>query len=164
MQSIDHANLFIIPLDNERCWYRYHHLFRDLLGKSLEKSLDHEGIAQLHIHASEWFENNGLILEAFRHAAAANDIERAVRLMESRKMPLHLRGTATTILDWLKSLPKDLLDNRPNLWWMQAAMLLVIGDPAGVEEILQKAEAALDALSFFDQVLKFFFVYNLHYY
>ncbi len=147
LQSIEHANLFIIPLDNERCWYRYHHLFRDLLRKSLEKSLDPEGIAKLHIHASEWYENNEFILEAFRHASAANDIERAVRLMESRKMPLHLRGTATTILDWLRSLPINLLDKGPNLWWMQAAMLLVIGEPAGVEEILQKAEAALEAQS-----------------
>jgi len=147
LQSIDESNLFIIPLDHERCWYRYHHLFRDLLRKSLEKKLDPEGITKLHIHASEWYENNGLLLEAFRHATEANDVERAVRLMESKKMPLHIRGTATTILEWLRSLPISLLDNRPNLWWMQAAMLLVIGEPAGVEEMLLKAEAALKALS-----------------
>jgi LuxR family maltose regulon positive regulatory protein len=66
-----------------------------------------------------------------------------VRLMESQKMPIHVRGAATTILGWLESLPKDLLDARPALWWMQAAMLLIIGQLIGVEEKLQATEAAL---------------------
>ncbi len=143
LEYIERANLFIVPQDNERRWYRYHHLFGDLLRKRLGQSLPPGGIAELHIHASEWYENNDLMLEAFRHAAAAHDIERAVRLMESRKMPLHLRGTATAILDWLESLPKSLLDARPALWWKQAALLLRIGQPTGVEEKLQATEAAL---------------------
>jgi LuxR family maltose regulon positive regulatory protein len=143
LEYLERANLFIVPQDNERCWYRYHHLFGDLLRKRLGQSLAPEGIAGLHIHASEWYESNDLMLEAFRHAAAANDVERAVRLMESKKMPVHLRGTATTILSWLESLPKTLLDARPALWWRQAAMLLIIGQPMGVEEKLQAIEAAL---------------------
>ncbi|HEY5270599.1 MAG TPA: LuxR C-terminal-related transcriptional regulator [Anaerolineales bacterium] len=143
LEYLERANLFIVPQDNERGWYRYHHLFGDLLRKRLGQSLAPEGIAGLHIHASEWYENNDLMLEAFRHAAAANDIERAVRLMESKKMPIHLRGTATTILSWLESLPKALLDARPALWWKQASMLLIIGQLVGVEEKLQAIEAAL---------------------
>ena len=143
LEYLERANLFIVPQDNERRWYRYHHLFGDLLRKRLGQSLTPGGIAELHIHASEWYENNDLMLEAFRHAAAANDIERAVRLMESRKMPIHLRGTATAILDWLESLPKTVLDARPALWWKQAAMLLIIGQLMGVEEKLQATEAAL---------------------
>ena len=143
LEYLERANLFIVPQDNERRWYRYHHLFGDLLRKRLGQSLTPGGIAELHIHASEWYEYNDLMLEAFRHAAAANDIERAVRLMESRKMPLHLRGVATAILGWLESLPKTLLDARPALWWKQAAMLLIIGQPMGVEEKLQAIEAAL---------------------
>jgi LuxR family transcriptional regulator, maltose regulon positive regulatory protein len=143
LEHLERANLFIVPQDNERRWYRYHHLFGDLLRKRLGQSLTPEGVAELHIHASEWHENNDLMLEAFRHAAAAHDIERAVRLMESKKMPLHLRGTATAILDWLESLPKTVLDARPELWWMQAAMLLIIGQLLGVEEKLQATEAAL---------------------
>ena len=143
LEYLERANLFIVPQDNERRWYRYHHLFGDLLRKRLGQSLTPGGIAELHIHASEWYENNDLMLEAFRHAAAANDIERAVRLMESKKMPLHLRGAATAILGWLESLPKTLLDARPALWWKQAAMLLIIGQPMGVEEKLQATEAAL---------------------
>jgi LuxR family maltose regulon positive regulatory protein len=144
LEYLERANLFIVPQDNERRWYRYHHLFGDLLRKRLGQSLTPGGIAELQLHASEWYENNDQMLEAFRHAAAANDIERAVRLMESKKMPLHLRGAATAILSWLESLPKTLLDARPALWWKQAALLLDIGQTIGVEEKLQAAEAALD--------------------
>jgi LuxR family maltose regulon positive regulatory protein len=145
LESLERANLFIVPQDNERRWYRYHHLFGDLLRKRLGNSLTPEAVAELHIRASEWYENNTLMLEAFRHAAAANDIERAVRLMESQKMPIHVRGAATTILGWLESLPRAVLDARPALWWKQAALLLIIGQPVGVEEILQATEAALNA-------------------
>jgi len=143
LEYLERANLFIVPQDNERHWYRYHHLFGDLLRKRLGQSLTTEAIAELHIHASEWYENNDLLLEAFRHATAAKDIERAVRLMESKRMPLHRRGTATTILDWLESLPKTLLDARPALWWKQASLLLIIGQPIAVEAKLQALEAAL---------------------
>ena len=88
LEYLERTNLFIVPLDNERRWYRYHHLFGDLLRKRMEQKLTPEGIADLHIHASEWYEKNGLILDAFKHAAAANDIERAERLMELKEMPL----------------------------------------------------------------------------
>lgn len=143
LEQLERANLFIVPLDNERHWYRYHHLFGDLLRKRLEQSLTHEEIAMLHIRASEWYENNDLILEAFRHAAAINDIERAILLMENRKMPLHVRGTATTMLDWLESLPDSVRNARPVLWWKQASLRLTIGQTIGVEEKLQAAETAL---------------------
>ena len=143
LEFLERANLFIVSQDNERRWYRYHHLFGDLLRKRLGQSLPSEGIAELQLHASEWYENNDLMLEAFRHAAAANDIERTVRLMESKKMPIHQRGAATAILSWLESLPKTLLDARPALWWKQASMLLIIGQPMGVEEKLRAIEAAL---------------------
>jgi LuxR family maltose regulon positive regulatory protein len=145
LEYLQRANLFIVPQDNERHWYRYHHLFGDLLRKRLGQSLTPGRIARLHIHASEWYENNDQMLEAFRHAAAADDVERAERLMESKKMPIHLRGSATMILDWLESLPKTLLDSKPKLWWNQAALLLEIGQTVGVEERLKAAEAALAA-------------------
>jgi LuxR family transcriptional regulator, maltose regulon positive regulatory protein len=143
LEYLERTNLFIVPQDNERRWYRYHHLFGDLLRKRLGQSLTPGGIAELQLHASQWYENNDLMLEAFKHAAAANDVERAERLMESKKMPLHLRGTASAILDWLESLPKTVLDSRPALWWSQAAMKLIIGQFMGVEEKLQATEAAL---------------------
>ncbi len=143
LEYLERSNLFIVPLDNERRWYRYHHLFGDLLRKRMEQKLSADEIARLHIHASEWFENNGMILEAFTHAAAASDIERAERLMELKEMPLHLPGVPVTILKWLESLPVSVLNSKPALWWKQAAMMMSSYQTIGVEEKLQKAEDAL---------------------
>ena len=145
LEYLDRANLFVVPLDNERRWHRYHHLFAELLRQRLGQSLAPEGIAELHIHASEWYEANDLMLEAFHHAAAANDIDRAARLMESKKMPIHRRSAATAVLDWLETLPDTVRNARPALLWRQAALMLAIGQTTGVEAILQAAEAALGA-------------------
>src|SRR5215207_352313 len=151
LEYLERANLFLIPLDNERRWYRYHHLFADLLRQRLQRSLvsptgTGEGQArlnELHIRASQWYEDNDLALEAFHHAAAANDIERAERLIDGKGIPLHFRGGVTPILDWLESLPKTVLNARPSLWWRHAALLLINGQTAGIGEKLQAAEAAL---------------------
>ncbi len=140
---LERANLFIVSLDDERYWYRYHHLFGDLLRKRLKQSFTTEGINTLQIQASEWYENNGMILEAFKHAVAAKDVNRANRLMEDKKMPLHLPGVPTIILNWLESLPTSVLNANPALWWKQAAMMLSNYQMIGVEEKLQATEAAL---------------------
>jgi len=140
LEYLEHANLFIVPLDNERRWYRYHHLFAELLRQRLQQS---DNVAEYHIRASEWYENHDLMLEAFHHAAVANDVERAARLMESKEMPLHLPGTAAAILTWLESLPTTVLNAQPALWWKQAAMLMAMTQTIGVEEKLQATEAAL---------------------
>src|SRR3990172_7100443 len=149
LEYIERANLFIVPLDNERRWYRYHHLFADLLRQRLHQSAasstgDAESrVNELHIRASQWYEDNGLEIEAFHHAAAANDVERAERLIEGRGIPLLFRGAVTAILDWLESLPTTVLNARPSLWWRYASLLLVNGQTTGVEEKLEAAEAAL---------------------
>jgi LuxR family maltose regulon positive regulatory protein len=145
LEYLEHANLFIVPLDSERRWYRYHHLFGDLLRQRLGQRLAPKEINEYHIRASQWYEENGLDLEAFQHAAAANDIERAARLMEGKGMPLHFHYAVTTILDWLASLPKGVMDAKPLLWVRYASMALVTVQTAGVEERLQAAEAALAA-------------------
>jgi LuxR family maltose regulon positive regulatory protein len=151
LEFLERANLFIIPLDNERRWYRYHHLFADLLRQrfyqsvvSSKKDVEHR-VNELHIRASQWLEDNGLELEAFQHAAAANDIERAERLIEGRGIPLHLRGAVTMILNWFASLPPNVLNERPSLWWRYASLLLVRGQSTGVKEKLDAAEDALAA-------------------
>ena len=145
LEYLERANLFIVPLDNERRWYRYHHLFADLLRQRLGQRLSPVEIAEYHRRASQWYEDHYLEIEAFQHAAAANDIERAERLIESKGMPLHFRGVATTILDWLASLPTTVLDARPLLRVRSATLSLVTGQTTGVEEKLQAAEAALAA-------------------
>jgi LuxR family maltose regulon positive regulatory protein len=145
LEYLEHANLFIVPLDSERHWYRYHHLFAELLRQRLYHSASSGNEAEYHIRASVWYEENGQDLEAFQHAAAANDIERAARLMEGKGMPLHFRFAVMTILGWLESLPKTVLDGRPLLWVRYASMALIAGQTAGVAERLEAAEAALAA-------------------
>ncbi len=149
LEYIEHANLFIVPLDNERRWYRYHHLFADLLRQRLQRfsalSIKEEkgGVDELHRRASQWLEDNAFVTEAFHHAAAANDIERAERLIKGGAIPLHSRAAVTTVLDWLDLLPKTVLDARPWLWVRSAMLALNAGQTSGVEEKLQAAEAAL---------------------
>ena len=148
LEYLEHANLFIVPLDDERRWYRYHHLFADLLRQRLHQSTgtsargEGRGVAELHSRASQWYEDHGLELEAFQHAAAANDVGRAEHLIDEKGLHLHLRGVAA-ILDWLASLPTTVLDARPSLWVRHASALLVGGQTTGVEEKLRAAEAAL---------------------
>ena len=152
LETLDRANLFIIPLDEERCWYRYHHLFADLLRQRLQQKGDGEiDIAELHVRASQWYENNGLEIEAFQHAAAANDFERAERLIEGNGMPLSFRGVVNPVLNWLESLPKIILDSRPSLWITYAQTELTIGRTNGVEEKLKAAEAALEGAELDDK-------------
>jgi len=145
LETLERSNLFIIPQDNERRWYRYHHLFADLLRQRLSQTLAHEDIAGLHIRASQWYEDNQLAFEAFRHAAAASDLERAERLVESEAIGLHLRSVAIPALDWLTSLPRQALDTRPRLWVRSATLSLMAGRAVGAEERLQAAEAVFAA-------------------
>lgn len=154
LEYLERANLFLIPLDDERRWFRYHHLFADLLRQRLHQSLAsasaagkaQSGVNELHIRASQWFEDNGFALEAFQHAAAANDIERAERLIDGKGIPLHLSGGVTPILEWLESLPAPVKDARPSLWWRHGAMLLINGQAIGVQEKLDAAETAVAAI------------------
>ena len=149
LEYIERANLFIVPLDNERRWYRYHPLFADLLRQRLQQrsasSPGDEGrdVAELHKRASVWYEDNGLEMEAFHHAAAANDIERTERLIEGAGVPMHYRGAAVPVLHWLESLPTTVLDARPSLRVTYASALFFVGQHTAVEQKLQAAEAAL---------------------
>ena len=151
LRHLERANLFIVPLDGERHWYRYHHLFAELLRKRLPHSLGEapagqDGVAQLHLRACDWYAANGQDLEALHHAVAAQDVSRAARLVEGNGMPLHFRGAVMPVLNWLASLPEAELDARPSLWVTYASALLFVGQMGGVEGKLQKAEAALDGL------------------
>ncbi|MFB9752655.1 LuxR C-terminal-related transcriptional regulator [Paenibacillus hodogayensis] len=149
LDELERANLFLVPLDHERRWYRYHQLFADLLRQRLRQSIamtagdEERAVAELHRRASEWYEDNGLELEAFRHAVAARDIQRAARLAEGEGMPLHFRGASAPVREWLDGLSKEELDARPGLRVIQASVMLMAGQSAGVEPLLQAAEASL---------------------
>jgi LuxR family maltose regulon positive regulatory protein len=149
LEHLERANLFIVPLDNERRWYRYHHLFADLLRQRLHQSFasftgaTESSVNELHIRASQWYEDKSLEIEAFYHAAAANDVERAARLIEGKGMPLHYRGVVVPILNWLESLPTMVLDASPTLWVMYASLLMFNGQSTSIEQKLQAAEASM---------------------
>ncbi|MDQ0058694.1 LuxR family maltose regulon positive regulatory protein [Paenibacillus harenae] len=151
LEYLERANLFLVPLDNERLWYRYHHLFADLLRQTLgqhENVVSHAGGAvssanELNLRASIWYEENGLEIEAFRYAAAAEEHMRAARLLEGGGMPLIFRGAVTPALRWLESLSKPLLQEMPSLLVLHASALLMVGQLNGAEQKLQAAEAAL---------------------
>jgi ATP/maltotriose-dependent transcriptional regulator MalT len=149
LEYLDRSNLFTIPLDDERRWYRYHHLFAGLLRQRLQQGAaapggaDGMGVAELHGRASRWYEDQGLDLEAFHHAAAANDIERAERLILGERIPQHSRAAVTAVFGWLDSLPRTVLDARPWLWVRSATVALNAGQTTGVEEKLQAAERVL---------------------
>ncbi|MET3290017.1 UNVERIFIED_CONTAM: LuxR family maltose regulon positive regulatory protein [Brevibacillus sp. OAP136] len=147
LEALERANLFIVPLDNGRHWYRYHHLFAELLRKRLYQtklsSDGHDEAAQCHVRASVWYEKQGLEIQAFCHAAAANDVKRAARLVEGGGMPLLFRGAVTPVLNWLEELPKQVLDARPSLWVLHASALLMSGQITRVEQKLLAAEQAL---------------------
>jgi LuxR family maltose regulon positive regulatory protein len=155
LEYLEHANLFLVPLDNERRWYRYHHLFADLLRQRLQQSAaapTRDGIDELHIRASQWYEDQGLELEAFHHATAANDVERAERLIEGKGVPLQFRSAGAPVLNWLESLPAAVLNARPSLLMTYASTLMMTGQPSAVEEKLQAAEAALQGVEPDDKI------------
>jgi LuxR family maltose regulon positive regulatory protein len=149
LEYLDHANLFLVPLDYERRWYRYHHLFAEALRQRLHQRIasspqeESGSVAALHLRASQWYEDQGLDLEAFQHAAVAQDVGRAARLLEGKSIPRHVQGAVVPVLKWLASLPTAMLDARPSLWVRHASLLLATGHVIGVEEKLQAAEAAL---------------------
>ncbi|MFK7695132.1 LuxR C-terminal-related transcriptional regulator [Paenibacillus sp. HJGM_3] len=146
LESLERANLFIVPLDNERHWYRYHHLFAELLRKRLLQQEVVTVVDESHIRASTWYEDHGLELEAFHHAAAARDTDRAARLLEGKGIPLLFRGAVAPVMKWLDSLPEEDMDARPSLRVMHASALLMVGQMAGVEPKLQAAEKALSGM------------------
>ncbi len=148
LELLDRANLFLVPLDNERHWYRYHHLFAELLRQRLQESATESIVNTLHIRASEWYEVNGFELEAFYHATAANDVDCALRLIEGDGLPLYFRGEAIPVRHWMESLPESEFKARPALWVTYASVLTLTGRlHDNIEEILQAAETALQDMA-----------------
>ncbi|MEL6250002.1 MAG: helix-turn-helix transcriptional regulator, partial [Cyanobacteria bacterium J06627_15] len=114
LETLERGNLFLIPLDNKRQWYRYHHLFADVLQAHALMEWP-ERIASLHGQASEWYEQNGFFSDSIRHALAAQDFERAAGLIEQVWPTMRRRQRETTVLGWITSLPDALIRNRPVL-------------------------------------------------
>lgn len=139
LEALDRANLFLVPLDDRRHWYRYHHLFGDMLRARLldeQPKLVHE----LHRRASGWYEQEGERLEAIRHAMAGEDFERAADLIELALPAMQQSRQEATLRRWLEALPEELFATRPVLSAGYVGALMSTGELHGVEERLRDAE------------------------
>lgn len=139
LEQLQRGNLFLIPLDDKREWYRYHHLFADVLRMHLTAEQP-DLVSDLHKRASEWFGKNNLIADAIRHALAANDFERAAELIERAIPVMRQSRQEPTLLGWLKALPDELFQNHPVLNVNYVGMLMQNGQFGGVESRLQEIE------------------------
>lgn len=143
LESLQRGNFFLIPLDDRRHWYRYHHLFADVLRAHL--SMEHpEQLPVLHRRASEWHEQNGSAAEAIRYALAGGDFERAAGLIERALPATRQARQEATLLNWLQALPDDVIRRRPVLSAHFTGVLLQNGRLAGAEAHLLNAERWLD--------------------
>lgn len=139
LETLQRGNFFLIPLDDKRDWYRYHHLFADVLRMHL--IAEHPDLMPvLHMRASEWFEQNGSTADAIRHALAAKDFERAAELIERALPFMRQSRQESTLLGWLKALPDELFQNHPVLNVNYAGTLMQNGQFDGVESRLQDVE------------------------
>jgi LuxR family maltose regulon positive regulatory protein len=144
LETLDRANLFVVPLDNERRWYRFHHLFADLLRQRL-RQVHPEWIATLHQRASAWLEQNGFPEEAIEHALRAGDLERAASLMEAHADAAWRRGEHAKLRHWLDALPLEAIRAEPRLCVYHTWYLFAGGRQDEAEEALQACEEAMDA-------------------
>ena len=142
LEQVEREGLFLVPLDEVRGWWRYHHLFADLLRARLEQQ---PGRAeQLHCNAATWYAEHGLADDAIRHAAAAGEMTWAARLIEQHFDELfYLRGEGATVQRWLSALPDDLVRSRPRLLLAQAQLAAATsGRVEAAEQLLDAAERA----------------------
>ena len=143
LEALDRGNLFLVPLDDRRQWYRYHQLFADVLRARL---LDEQPgqVPDLHRRASAWYESNGEKPLAISHALAARDFERAAALVELAIPAMARNRQETTVRGWLDMIPSELVSVRPVLSALFAGVLLLHGELEGVEGRLRDAERWLD--------------------
>ena len=142
LERLEHENLFVIALDDERQWYRYHHLFADVLRSRLQREQP-ERIRELHRRAAAWYERNGWTSEAIRHALAAQEHDRAADLVERVARKMWFRGEVMTLLGWLEALPEETRRRRPQLLLQYSAALLWVGQLDDVEPLVQEIERAV---------------------
>jgi LuxR family maltose regulon positive regulatory protein len=113
LEYLERSNLFLVPLDDERRWYRYHHLFMDVLRQTLKCASRPDQIAGLHGHASDWYGQNGFVADAVHHALLAGDHERAAEIVEETAWSMVRHAELTTLREWIQSLPGDSISARP---------------------------------------------------
>jgi len=146
LEYLEGANLFVVPLDHRRQWYRYHHLFGDLLRRRLRRTLGDGGLGPLHRRASAWYARNGYVSEAIDHSLAAEDWEQVAHLVH-RVTKEALGGDAyfTTVLGWVDALPPEVVRAHPHLGVTRAWMLMFMLRGDAAKRCLEQLESTADA-------------------
>ena len=150
LEALEQMNLFIIPLDSERRWYRYHHLFADVLNRRLEQDYPHL-LPDLHRRASQWYEQNGFIFDAIRHSLMAEDLDHAAQLLDQNGCLLLMRGEVINLLHWIEAV-EPYSQTLPWIAIQKAWALCLTGQLDRAGGPLQTAERLASALEPSDDV------------
>ena len=142
LEELEDLNLFLIPLDDERVWFRYHHLFADVMAGRLQRFFPDQ-IPDLHLRAANWYRQNNLFPEAIAHALSGNHYQLAAEIVESQVLSLLKAGRLSTLLGWLNNLPAEIVNERPRLGTAAAWVYLLIGRLELVVGYLSMAEDKL---------------------
>lgn len=142
LNQIERSNLFLISLDDEGYWYRYHHLFAHMLRRHLQSTMP-DAVFELHRRASVWFEQNGWGIEAVEHALAGEDGERAAVLVGRYSEQLWMRGELPTVMRWMRALPGESFRLLPKLGLSYAFTLTMIDEYGAAEQLLDEVEQSL---------------------
>jgi LuxR family maltose regulon positive regulatory protein len=143
LEYLEHANLLIVPLDDKRVWYRYHHLFSQALRHQLQLALP-ERIPEFHLRASRWFEENGHFLDAVQHALAAGAVSEMARLVNEHTHMMIYSGEMGALARWFAHLPKKVIHSSPWLSLTHAWLLLNSGDLHALKSVIRETEKSLD--------------------
>jgi LuxR family maltose regulon positive regulatory protein len=143
LEELDRSNMFLVQLDDRRTWYRYHHLFADVVRAKLVDE-GPERFAELHRRASDWYADTGELREAIVHALAADDPERAAKLIELAAPGMQRERQESQLRSWLEALPADLFDDRPVLAMALVGARMATGDADGLIPLLEIVDSWLD--------------------
>ncbi len=154
LAQLEKANLFLVPLDDQGEWYRYHHLFAEFLQHRLKREFPGQ-LTDLHLKASYWFEQNNLLYEAIEHALAAPDFHRSASLIENIIWSMIEQGELMVLEGWLAKIPQSVLYAHPYLCLYISNALFLKGRLNGLEELLRVAEQELKATQTLDKLQDF---------
>ena len=143
LRQLEKANLFLVPLDEQRSWYRYHHLFAELLRSQLREAAPDQ-LSELHRRAAGWYEGRGFVSEAIKHALAAGDQQQIARIIEQNAMATLMRGDSITVLNWISSIA-PLIPQHPWLGIFQSWALLITGKLEPIGTRLQAAQSWIES-------------------
>jgi len=140
LEQLERMNLFVVPLDNERHWYRYHHLFADLLNSSLRQRRTDEEIRELHRQASLWYRDHGNLEEAMTHTMTAGDYELAASMIDQYYASMFARSEVPVLMGWIENLPEEIVRDRPWVDVYRAYTLALTSQTDETESLLDDVE------------------------